>query len=179
MAVPGHTLGHIAYFVELSNDDPSSFVGHPILGGCGRLFEGTPHKCISHLTRFAALPGQTRVCCAHEYTLSNLKFARAVEPENEDLMRYSVWCEERRAALEPTLPSRVEIERQINPFLRVTQSAVVAAAQSKSPASPPDPSRYWVCCASGKITVKPCPSRPIAEPCHLCVLRNSVVFLCH
>jgi hydroxyacylglutathione hydrolase len=140
MAVPGHTLGHIAYFAEPANDDPILFCGDTLFsGGCGRLFEGTPAQMHQSLTRFAALSGQTRVCCAHEYTLSNLKFARAVEPENEDLMRYSVWCEERRDALEPTLPSRVEIERQINPFLRVTQPAVVAAAQSKSPASPPDP----------------------------------------
>ncbi len=140
MAVPGHTLGHIAYFAEPANDAPILFCGDTLFsGGCGRLFEGTPAQMHQSLTRFAALPGQTRVCCAHEYTLSNLKFARTVEPENEDLMRYSVWCEERRDALEPTLPSRVEIERQINPFLRVTQPAVVAAAQSKSPASPPDP----------------------------------------
>ena len=140
MAVPGHTLGHIAYFAEPPNDDPILFCGDTLFsGGCGRLFEGTPAQMYQSLTRFAALPGQTRVCCAHEYTLNNLKFARAVEPENQDLMRYSVWCEERRNALEPTLPSRVEIERQINPFLRVTQSAVVAAAQSKSSASTLDP----------------------------------------
>ena len=137
IAVPGHTRAHIAYYLPASGH---LFCGDTLFaGGCGRLFEGTPAQMHQSLTRFAALPGQTRVCCAHEYTLSNLKFARAVEPENEDLMRYSVWCEERRAALEPTLPSRVEIERQINPFLRVTQSAVVAAAQSKFPASPPDP----------------------------------------
>src|SRR6476661_10063772 len=101
MAVPGHTRSHIAY------------VGHDLLFcgdtlfslGCGRLFEGTPAQMLASLDALAALPGDTRVCCAHEYTLSNLRFARAVEPANEALRDYQARCEQLRARGEPTLPA--------------------------------------------------------------------------
>jgi hydroxyacylglutathione hydrolase len=109
---------------------PLLFCGDTLFsGGCGRLFEGTPAQMLASLDQLAALPGDTRVCCTHEYTLSNLRFARAVEPGNQALLHYSSHCESLRARQLPTLPSRMALERDINPFLRVRETAVAAAAQ--------------------------------------------------
>jgi hydroxyacylglutathione hydrolase len=131
--VPGHTAGHIAYWcAEVGDADgsPVLFCGDTLFsGGCGRLFEGTPAQMLDSLDRLAALPGNTRVCCAHEYTLSNLKFARAVEPGSADLLHYSAQCEQQRALNQPTLPSRIALERRINPFLRVREPLVAQAAR--------------------------------------------------
>ena len=128
--VPGHTAGHIAYFADAVAGAPLLFCGDTLFsGGCGRLFEGTPAQMLDSLDRLAALPGNTRVCCTHEYTLSNLKFARAVEPGNAALLHYSSQCEALRAQNQPTLPSQMALERDINPFLRVRQSPVAQAAQ--------------------------------------------------
>jgi hydroxyacylglutathione hydrolase len=98
-------------------------------GGCGRLFEGTAEQMHRSLQRLSALPDDTLVCCAHEYTLSNLKFALAVEPGNAELIDHHARCVQHRAAGEPTLPSTMARERQINPFLRCEQPAVVTVAQ--------------------------------------------------
>ncbi len=135
--VPGHTAGHVAYFCRAPAElEPLLFCGDTLFsGGCGRLFEGTPAQMLASLDALAALPGNTQVCCAHEYTLSNLKFARAVEPDNADLQRYSARCESLRAAGLPTLPSRMSLELQINPFLRTRQAAVIAAAQRVDPSA--------------------------------------------
>lgn len=128
--VPGHTAGHIAYYAADVDGGPLLFCGDTLFsGGCGRLFEGTPAQMLASLDRLAALPGNTRVCCAHEYTLGNLRFARAVEPDNTALARYSTECEARRARQLPTLPSTMAIEGEINPFLRSRQPAVTAAVQ--------------------------------------------------
>jgi hydroxyacylglutathione hydrolase len=128
--VPGHTAGHIAYYCPDMQGAPLLFCGDTLFsGGCGRLFEGTPAQMLASLDQLAALPGDTRVCCAHEYTLSNLRFARAVEPGNQALLHYSSHCESLRARQLPTLPSRMALERDINPFLRVRETAVAAAAQ--------------------------------------------------
>ncbi|HET9645771.1 MAG TPA: hydroxyacylglutathione hydrolase [Burkholderiaceae bacterium] len=128
--VPGHTAGHIAYFHRADGEDPVLFCGDTLFSaGCGRLFEGTPQQMHASLTRLASLPGETRVCCAHEYTLANLRFASAVEPDNAAVSRHAAWCEAQRTAGKPTLPSRIERERQINPFLRCDVSAVISAAQ--------------------------------------------------
>ena len=128
--VPGHTAGHIAYYCAEMDGAPLLFCGDTLFsGGCGRLFEGTPAQMLDSLDRLAALPGNTRVCCTHEYTLSNLKFARAVEPGNAALLHYSSQCEALRAQNQPTLPSQMALERDINPFLRVRQSPVARAAQ--------------------------------------------------
>jgi hydroxyacylglutathione hydrolase len=86
---------------------------------------------LASLDSLAALPGNTRVCCTHEYTLSNLKFARAVEPDNAELSLYSAWCEKQRANGQPTLPSSITRELLINPFLRTRQSTVVAQAVAR------------------------------------------------
>lgn len=128
--VPGHTAGHIAYYSADMDGAPLLFCGDTLFsGGCGRLFEGTPAQMLDSLDRLAALPGNTRVCCTHEYTLSNLKFARAVEPGNAALLHYSSQCEALRAQNQPTLPSQMALERDINPFLRVRQSPVAQAAK--------------------------------------------------
>ena len=132
MDVPGHTSGHIAYFCQSMDGAPLLFCGDTLFsGGCGRLFEGTPAQMLASLDSLAALPGNTRVCCTHEYTLSNLKFARAVEPRNADLNQYSAWCEVQRSKGQPTLPSSIARELQINPFLRTRQPAVVAQAVAR------------------------------------------------
>lgn len=133
--VPGHTAGHIAFFLRQPSDssDPILFCGDTLFsGGCGRLFEGTPAQMVQSLDKLAALPGETRVCCAHEYTLSNLKFAQAVDPENADLADYVSRCKALREQQLPTLPSRIETERRINPFLRSDQPALKASAQRRA-----------------------------------------------
>jgi hydroxyacylglutathione hydrolase len=118
---------------------PLLFCGDTLFsGGCGRLFEGTPAQMLASLGKLAALPGDTRVCCTHEYTLSNLKFARAVEPDNAELIDYSQRCEEQRAQGQPTLPSSIAQESRINPFLRTRVPAVAQAAQSHDGADPRD-----------------------------------------
>lgn len=137
--VPGHTAGHIAYYCADMDGEPLLFCGDTLFsGGCGRLFEGTPAQMLDSLDQLAALPGNTRVCCTHEYTLSNLKFARAVEPGNAALLHYSSQCEALRAQQQPTLPSRMDLERDINPFLRVRQPAVAQAARGHDAQVPED-----------------------------------------
>ena len=127
--VPGHTAGHIAYFQTAAEREPLLFCGDTLFsGGCGRLFEGTPAQMHASLQRLAALPGDARVCCTHEYTLSNLRFAAAVEPANAPLADYTDWCRRQRDAGLPTLPSRLAREEQINPFLRCDQPEVIASA---------------------------------------------------
>ena len=127
--VPGHTAGHIAYYCADMNGAPLLFCGDTLFsGGCGRLFEGTAAQMQASLDALAALPDPTRVCCAHEYTLSNLRFARAVEPGNEALQEYQNHCEALREAGRPTLPAQMATERAINPFLRTREAAVALAA---------------------------------------------------
>jgi len=134
--VPGHTAGHIAYYCARMDGAPLLFCGDTLFsGGCGRLFEGTPAQMQASLDLLAALPDDTRVCCTHEYTLSNLKFARAVEPGNAELLHYSTHCEALRAQGQPTLPSRMALERAINPFLRTREGAVAAAAAGFAPST--------------------------------------------
>lgn len=130
MEVPGHTAGHIAYFCPDTGNTPLLFCGDTLFsGGCGRLFEGTAAQMQASLHRLASLPDTTRVCCTHEYTLSNLKFAMEVEPDNPQLAAYQSHCTALRADGLPTLPSSIEMERQINPFLRVDVPTIVASAQ--------------------------------------------------
>ncbi len=135
--VPGHTAGHIAYFHTFNSDEaPILFCGDTLFsGGCGRLFEGTASQMHKSLSRLGDLPGATRVCCAHEYTLSNLKFANAVEPHNHELQAYTKWCQNQRAHGLFTLPSSVAQEKKINPFLRCAEAAVVQSALAHGAAS--------------------------------------------
>mgnify|MGYP000305380930 CR=1 FL=1 len=127
--VPGHTAGHVAYYCADVEGSPVLFCGDTLFsGGCGRLFEGKPAQMLASLDRLAALPGQTRVCCAHEYTLSNLRFARTVEPDNSALAAYEQACMNLRQQGQATLPSNLGLELAINPFLRSRSPAVRAAA---------------------------------------------------
>jgi hydroxyacylglutathione hydrolase len=129
--VPGHTAGHIAYYCPAVDATPLLFCGDTLFsGGCGRLFEGTPAQMLASLDRLAALPGATRVCCTHEYTLSNLRFALAVEPDNVALAKHYTACLALRDQQRPTLPSTLTLERQINPFLRSRLPALIKTAQT-------------------------------------------------
>jgi hydroxyacylglutathione hydrolase len=131
--VPGHTSGHIAFYVSGAELAPLLFCGDTLFsGGCGRLFEGTPAQMWASLQKLNAFEAETQVCCTHEYTLSNLRFALAVEPDNKALQEYTAHCTELRRQGLPTLPSTLAIERLINPFLRCDKPAVWAAAQTQS-----------------------------------------------
>lgn len=135
--VPGHTSGHIAYWTQPNSQDPILFCGDTLFsGGCGRIFEGTPAQMLQAMDALSALPGQTRVCCAHEYTLSNLKFAMVVEPDNLALQAYVQQCQQRRSENLPTLPAQLATELKINPFLRSRQSTVIQAVQAYAPHTP-------------------------------------------
>jgi len=128
--VPGHTAGHIAFYAEPADEVPLLFCGDTLFSaGCGRLFEGTPAQMLTSLTRLAALPDATRVCCAHEYTAAGLLFAQAVEPDNHAITAYLQHVAALRAKGQPSLPSSIRLEKSINPFLRTRQPDVIAAAQ--------------------------------------------------
>ena len=130
--VPGHTAGHIAYVQTGVAARPLLFCGDTLFsGGCGRLFEGTPAQMADSLAQFAALPADTQVCCTHEYTLSNLRFAQAVEPGNAALSAYTLRCQALREQGLPTLPSNIGLELQINPFLRCDEPEVIASARAQ------------------------------------------------
>lgn len=112
--VPGHTLGHIAYYAT-----PYLFCGDTLFSaGCGRIFEGTPEQMYASLQLIAQLPDNTLICCAHEYTESNLRFARYVLPENKEIETYQKQVHELRLKHQPSVPSLLKIEKEINPFLR-------------------------------------------------------------
>lgn len=129
--VPGHTAGHIAYHGRAAGIAPVLFCGDTLFAsGCGRLFEGTPEQMHTSLSKLVALPGQTRVYCAHEYTLSNLRWARAVEPANAELARWSGQAEALRADGQATVPTLMSHERAVNPFLRTAEPAVIAAVSN-------------------------------------------------
>jgi hydroxyacylglutathione hydrolase len=159
--VPGHTRGHIAYYLagdtmeqqkplpstvgntltdHLASCDipPAQFAPHLFCGdtlfscGCGRLFEGTPAQMLASLDTFAALPDATLVHCAHEYTLNNIRFARAVEPDNAALRRWEREAMRLRAMGNPTVPTTLGHEKQVNPFLRTDVPQVQRAAQQKA-----------------------------------------------
>jgi hydroxyacylglutathione hydrolase len=129
LEIPGHTSSHIAFFGH-----GCLFCGDTLFSvGCGRLFEGSPAQMQLSLDKLAALPAETRVFCAHEYTRSNCQFALAVEPENEHLVRRCSEVEDRRDAGLITIPSLLGEEILVNPFLRSRQASVVAAAQKRKP----------------------------------------------
>lgn len=126
--LPGHTAGHIAY-VDNDSADPMLFCGDTLFsGGCGRLFEGTAEQMLNSLTKLANLPENTKVYCAHEYTQANLKFALTVDPNNDNLIRYSKKVNELRSKQEATIPTTIKREKQINPFLRSHKQTIQASA---------------------------------------------------
>ncbi len=130
--IPGHTTSHIAYI-----GSTLVFCGDTLFSaGCGRLFEGTPAQMQQSLQRLADLPGGTAVYCTHEYTRSNCAFALHVDPDNADLRHYAAWVDDRRVEAQPTLPSRIDLERRINPFLRCAEPAIRHALQIRCGLSP-------------------------------------------
>lgn len=129
LAVPGHTRGHLAYYDRNHQGCGALFCGDTLFSaGCGRLFEGTPQDMQRSLARLMALPPETRIYCAHEYTEANLHFAAAVEPDNPDIAAYAHRVAELRAAGQPSLPTTLAQEARINPFVRWNAPAVQEAA---------------------------------------------------
>ncbi|MCP4804991.1 MAG: hydroxyacylglutathione hydrolase [Proteobacteria bacterium] len=123
--VPGHTRGHIAYHFAATGH---LFCGDTLfIGGCGRLFEGTGQEMWASLEKIRALPGDTQVCCAHEYTASNLRFALSVEPDNATLVAWADEVGRLRDAGQPTVPGLLSREWETNPFLRCHLPSVQAA----------------------------------------------------
>jgi hydroxyacylglutathione hydrolase len=126
---PGHTIGHIAYFFP---DGDVLLAGDTLFSlGCGRLIEGTAADMFASLAKFAALPGDTLVCCGHEYTQSNARFALTVEPGNAELKARAAEVQRLRADGKPTLPSRMSNELAENPFLRAPDVATLAKIRAQ------------------------------------------------
>jgi hydroxyacylglutathione hydrolase len=124
--VPGHTRGHIAYY-----DDSHLFCGDTLFScGCGRLFEGTAEQMHRSLNKLARLPDETLVFCTHEYTEANIRFALEVESTNDDLLEYAQNVRKARANNIPSLPSTIELEKKVNPFLRANAETVIQAANA-------------------------------------------------
>lgn len=123
--VPGHTSGHIAYWFA---QDKAAFVGDTLfVMGCGRLFEGTPQQMWNSLQKLMAMPDDTKIYCAHEYTQSNVRFALSVEPDNQALQIRAREVDQARARNEPTVPTTMGAERATNPFLRPDSPSLQAA----------------------------------------------------
>ncbi|MEM8594252.1 MAG: hydroxyacylglutathione hydrolase [Pseudomonadota bacterium] len=145
MEVPGHTLDHIAFFSAELN---ALFCGDALFaGGCGRMFEGTAEVMHQSLSALSALPGDTHVFCAHEYTQANLAFAREVEPDNDDLMERIRQTDVLRAAQKMTVPSTIAIEQKTNPFLRTQSPSIISTLERKGLDHQPD----WKAFASLRI----------------------------
>lgn len=147
-AVPGHTLGHIAYYHH-----GLLFCGDTLFAaGCGRLFEGTPAQMHHSLSRLAALPEDTLVYCTHEYTLSNLKFAAAVEPGNPDVAARLEKVSRQRSEGIMTLPSTLALEKLTNPFLRTTETSVKQKADERNGQRNQTPSEVFAALRAWKDT---------------------------
>lgn len=130
LEVPGHTAGHIAYYLH-DDEYPAVFCGDTLFSvGCGRLFEGTAEQLYDSLCKLSALPGNTRVFCAHEYTSNNIEFALEVTPDNQALQGHARQVRHQRKHGQPSLPSLIGLERGINPFLRVGSFDVIASVES-------------------------------------------------
>ncbi len=125
IGTPGHTLGHVSYY-----DGDRLFCGDTLFAcGCGRLFEGTPDMMLSSLNNLSRLPDHTEIFCAHEYTLSNIRFAKTVDGRNPMLLERELNDKARRSTGVPTLPSTIAQEKATNPFLRCHEPALIQAAQ--------------------------------------------------
>ncbi len=125
LEVPAHTAGHTAYYLP---GEEAAFVGDTMFAmGCGRLFEGSAEQMYANLQRLAALPPQTKVYCAHEYTDTNGRFALTVEPDNKALVARVARVEKARSAGEATVPTTIALERETNPFVRASNVEEFAA----------------------------------------------------
>jgi hydroxyacylglutathione hydrolase len=131
--VPGHTKAHIAYFFAAKTpaETPDLFCGDTLFsGGCGRLFEGTPAQMVHSLSKIRALPDNTQIWCAHEYTLKNLEFNLTVDGNNSDLQQRYIEVKAARDRGEATIPANLGIEKRTNPFLRWDQPNLQAAVKA-------------------------------------------------
>lgn len=134
--VPGHTKAHIAYYFSpaQASEPGNLFCGDTLFaGGCGRLFEGTPEQMVTSLGKLRSLPDNTRVWCAHEYTLNNLKFALTVDGKNPALRERMQQVQAARQQNQATVPSLLGVEKQTNPFLRWDQPALQLAVNINDP----------------------------------------------
>ena len=148
--LPGHTLGHIAYY-HADASTPLLFSGDTLFAaGCGRLFEGSPEQMYRSLNRLAVLPAQTAVYCTHEYTLSNLRFAHAVEPNNPDIAARIAQVTAWRAEGTISLPSSMALELRTNPFLRVNETSVKEKADEWNKQDNDSPSAVFASLRSWK-----------------------------
>ncbi|UTW08029.1 hydroxyacylglutathione hydrolase [Pseudomonas benzenivorans] len=148
LEVPGHTLGHIAYYQA---EQHWLFCGDTLFAaGCGRLFEGTPAQMHDSLSRLAALPGETLVYCTHEYTLSNLRFAQAVEPENPQISQRLEQVSQWRQTGQISLPSNLQLERATNPFLRSDETPVQARIAEREGVKARPPVEVFACLRAWK-----------------------------
>lgn len=128
MEVPAHTAGHIAYHFA---DEATAFVGDTLFAmGCGRLFEGTADQMFANMQRFAGLPDETVIYCAHEYTQSNGRFAVVAEPDNDAIRERMMAVDAARAGGEATVPTTIGLERATNPFLRAESAEKLAALRA-------------------------------------------------
>ena len=135
--VPGHTKAHIAYYFPPTNDSQwgELFCGDTLFaGGCGRLFEGTPAQMVDSLSKLRKLPDSTRVWCAHEYTLSNLKFALTVDSDNQELRKRFQQVTLEREKNIPTIPTNIKVEKLTNPFLRWDSASIKSSMALDEPA---------------------------------------------
>lgn len=136
--VPGHTLDHIAYYAHQPLD--MLFCGDTLFAcGCGRIFEGTAEQMYRSLQELSQLPDDTLIYCAHEYTLSNIKFARVVDPENDTLEAFEITAQNQRDQNIPTVPTKLGNEKSTNPFLRCENREIIASVQSHCGCLQPDP----------------------------------------
>jgi hydroxyacylglutathione hydrolase len=135
LEIPGHTRSHVAFF-----GDGMLFCGDTLFAaGCGRLFEGTPRQMYDSLTRLSRLPDDTRVYCGHEYTLSNIRFARVAEPDNSRLPELETRMQALRDRDQSTLPSTIGQEKATNPFLRVGEPGIISSASARAEKKLSDP----------------------------------------
>lgn len=129
--IPGHTREHIAYYTD--HPFQGVFCGDTLFAcGCGRVFEGTHAQMHASLNKLSQLPNNTLVYCTHEYTLNNIRFAKCVDPENQVLLNFEMLCNQLVTEQRPTLPTTIELEKAINPFLRCDQPAIINCAQNHS-----------------------------------------------
>ena len=139
-ATPGHTLGHICFF-----SFPYLFCGDTLFsGGCGRLFEGTATQMYQSFCKINALPDDTLICCAHEYTLGNMKFAVSVLPEDAEVQEYYKKVSELRAKNEKTLPVILKNERKINLFLRTEDADLIEVINQEKVLQHPEERFAWL-----------------------------------
>lgn len=139
LEVAGHTAGHIAFYGQ-----HALFCGDTLFScGCGRIFEGSAQQMYTSLQKLVSLPDETKIYCAHEYTLANIEFAKVVDPDNAALSALEKDCRQKRARNFPTLPSTIAIEKMVNPFLRCDQQSIINSASQHDGQFLKDPARVF------------------------------------